>query len=222
MFECAYSETTKIRVLLTLLTSFRSFILKAELDLQSIITESKSDPSCILDEEFDYALGMVNCKAQEVSWEGFHASSASGPAGPALISATYDLSNLPIDLVLLIQELGGERIKSYMTAFEADIDRRDASVHSAPFLKKPNGVGTRPIRRISYFSDKEGKTRTVALLDYWSQTVLKPIHQVLADLLKNLKTDCTFNQGRFMEILPHLPGPFHSLDLSNATDRMPL
>jgi len=46
------------------------------------------------------------------------------------------------------------------------------------------------------------------------------LHKVLNSLLHRIEPDCTFNQGSFTRILPL--SPFHSLDLSNATDRMPI
>lgn len=76
-------------------------------------------------------------------------------------------------------------------------------------------------RKISYFADKEGKTRVIAILDYWSQTVLKPLHDHISMVLKGISTDCTFNQNHFQTCLP-TSGPYFSFDLSNATDRMPL
>lgn len=76
-------------------------------------------------------------------------------------------------------------------------------------------------RKLSCFSDKEAKTRTIAIVDYWSQTVLKPLHDKLNFLLRRIKCDCTFNQDAFSEILGS-DGPFYSLDLKSATDRMPV
>lgn len=84
-----------------------------------------------------------------------------------------------------------------------------------PLVKDPK------ISRISYFSDKEGKSRVIAIIDYWSQTALKPYHNFYMKLLKGLSRDCTFNHDSY-RFLKSLPGPFHSLDLSNATDRMPM
>lgn len=75
--------------------------------------------------------------------------------------------------------------------------------------------------KLACFGDKEGKTRVVAIVDYWTQSALKPYHQALMSLLKRLETDCTFNQDNYQRILS-LPGPYASLDLSSATDRMPL
>jgi len=76
-------------------------------------------------------------------------------------------------------------------------------------------------RKLSYFSDKEGKTRVIAILDYWSQTALKPLHDHLMGVLRGIKTDCTFNQDEFNFKLP-TEGPYYCFDLHAATDRMPL
>jgi hypothetical protein len=32
------------------------------------------------------------------------------------------------------------------------------------------------IRKITYVDSPEGKKRVIAIFDYWSQTVLKPLH----------------------------------------------
>lgn len=77
------------------------------------------------------------------------------------------------------------------------------------------------IRSLSYFPDKEGKTRVIAILDYWTQTCLRPMHSKINRLLEKIDTDCTFNQNHFQTCLPS-KATFHSLDLKSATDRMPL
>lgn len=48
------------------------------------------------------------------------------------------------------------------------------------------------LRKISYFSDKEGKTRVIGIMDYWSQSCLIQLHKQLNKLLRSIKNDCTF------------------------------
>jgi len=61
----------------------------------------------------------------------------------------------------------------------------------------------------------------IAILDYWSQTALRPLHDHLNQVLRRLgRIDGTFDQGAFTWIASL--SPLHSLDLSNATDRMPI
>jgi hypothetical protein len=81
----------------------------------------------------------------------------------------------------------------------------------------------RAFRKVVLLSDKEGKTREVAIADYWTQTVLKPLHIYLANILKNIKADCTHNQSKLVMSLKAKPGSsYHSIDLSSATDRFPI
>lgn len=61
----------------------------------------------------------------------------------------------------------------------------------------------------------------IAILDYWSQSALRGYHSIVNDILRKIKSDCTFNQNSIFRTLP-LRGPYYSLDLSNATDRMPV
>jgi Na+-transporting NADH:ubiquinone oxidoreductase subunit NqrA len=55
------------------------------------------------------------------------------------------------------------------------------------------------LRRLTYFADKEGKTRVIAIGDYLSQTVLKGLHNYLFRLLRKIPQDMTFDQGAFVE-----------------------
>lgn len=78
---------------------------------------------------------------------------------------------------------------------------------------------------MSYFADKEGKTRVIGICDYWSQSCLRPLHLHVNSVLRKILSDCTFDQDRFSSILPQMQlrnNSFHSIDLSAATDRMPI
>lgn len=80
--------------------------------------------------------------------------------------------------------------------------RRSGSGNRAQ-VKEPEVVKTRggasSIRRLVALSDLEGKTRNIAILDYWSQTVLRPIHFWIFEVLKKIPQDLTFSQGSFQE-----------------------
>lgn len=78
-------------------------------------------------------------------------------------------------------------------------------------------------RRLSYFPDKENKVRTVGILDYFSQTALKPLHIYISRALKKIRQDCTLDQGKFKELLLNSNvDKYYSVDLSAATDRFPI
>jgi hypothetical protein len=85
------------------------------------------------------------------------------------------------------------------------------------FKMRPSSL----IRKLSIVHDPEAKERVIAILDYWSQTALKPLHESLFKILREIPGDCTFNQGNFTHWLPSV-GPYYSMDLSSATDRFPV
>lgn len=76
------------------------------------------------------------------------------------------------------------------------------------------------IRRLSLVRDVDGKTRVVAMLDYWTQWALKPYHDRIMRLLRRIPMDVTFGQ----DISPFgdTAHSYHSIDLTNATDRFPI
>jgi len=63
--------------------------------------------------------------------------------------------------------------------------------------------------------------RVIAQLDYFSQTVLKPLHEYLFAVLRKIPQDQTYDQGGFRKALEGAE-IYYSIDLSNATDRFPI
>lgn len=163
----------------------------------------------------------LGLRPRDVSWSNFHMTSSSGPMGHALFTSLAELTVLPSNLIADIKLLGGEQLSKAIDALIMHGIHTNEMVR-AHFVGSPEGqTASSSYRKLFYFSDKEGKTRVVATLDYWSQTALRPLHKVLAHQLERLPGDCTFNQASFHRILA-FPGPYFSIDLSNATDRMPL
>jgi len=142
----------------------------------------------------------------------------SGPMGPALESAMYELPHIA-PLLPDIIAVGGEKLGAHIRHFFKEWIIGGRTYRMVDLLPKT----TRPVclRKLSYFADKEGKTRVIGILDYWSQTACKPLHEAMARILKQIPADCTFNQGRVTRALA-FRGPYYSCDLSNVTDRMPL
>jgi hypothetical protein len=76
--------------------------------------------------------------------------------------------------------------------------------------------------KLSIVKDPELKLRIIAMVDYQSQFVLKPIHEGLLDLLSSIPNDRTFTQDPFHNWSEDVKENFYSLDLSAATDRFPI
>lgn len=146
-------------------------------------------------------------------WEACHVSTKSGPNAQAMLGSVEDAHLLPDAAREFIRVLGGDAIILLIDT----IRLIQVPIWLAHFKLKPGGSRG----KLSLVRDKEAKCRIVAILDYWSQSVLKPLHAELFSLLKSLRPDCTFNQGSFRAKLSK-NGPYYSFDLSSATDRMPV
>ena len=68
----------------------------------------------------------------------------------------------------------------------------------------------------------DGKRRIFAIGNYINQRLLYPLHQWLANVLKRIPMDGTFDQTRPLDRLAGVKGTVHSVDLKSATDRWPL
>lgn len=97
------------------------------------------------------------------------------------------------------------------------------SVESKPSLYE-GIISSFPMRlgRLASFSDGGGKSRVIAIPDFWTQLVLKPLHNLLMDLLKLFPQDATFDQdGKLNEFAKRDYKTVYSLDLKAATDLIP-
>lgn len=143
-----------------------------------------------------------------------------------------------------IGELGGPLLRERMECLEAHMD---GALHNLvipvvlPFSK--GGVtgeklqsldvsqGKGRLRVLRPIADKEGKSRVIAIGDFWSQCALLPLHKCMFRILRRIPQDMTFSQGAFVEkltakgVLGTNAGgsvTLHSVDLSKATDRFPM
>jgi len=70
-----------------------------------------------------------------------------------------------------------------------------------------------------------GKVRVFAMVDVWTQSVLKPLHDMISEILKSLPNDGTFDQRAAVDrcfLKVKSAGVSYGYDLSAATDRLPI
>lgn len=172
----------------------RVFSPQIEVDLKAIVTE-------------------LGWKMTTPVWEAPHVTTKSGPNTQALIGSVEDAQLLSDAQISDLRILGGDLVVQQLESIRS----LNLLTWLSKFSKlKPNGR----LSKLSLVKDKEAKVRIVAILDYWTQSVLLPLHQALMSKLRGLKPDMTFNQGGFRVQLGQ--GPYHSLDLTAATDRFPV
>nr|UJQ92520.1 MAG: putative RNA-dependent RNA polymerase [Mitoviridae sp.] len=212
-------NTTLLRLVLTLLYSTRALQLGRIPDVRAIQDPPKADLPDLSKHVVSFwrDLGYrpsATKVPRGVYFKSFHMTTKAGPNGHALWTSMVDLKLLVghADLLAALKVVGGPK-------FQKILDLLIPVIHLLPKSIFP--VEGRLLRRLSYFPDKEVKVRVVAILDYWSQTVLRAFHDYLFKVLRKIPQDCTFNQGAFLDKTKGWK-VFHSLDLTSATDRFPI
>ncbi|QCF24448.1 RNA-dependent RNA polymerase [Entomophthora muscae mitovirus 4] len=209
-----------IRLLMTLLSWNRALPGSAYYPPLSTITEkSRMKESAFAELSFlipmvMQSMGLVGSNCPK--WSKYHLTTKAGPNAVALVSSLLEARILPDKLIENIRIVGGEDLYK--------------NINFIKFLK-PEKVAERfkiknfkdkilRIRKLSIVNAPERKSRVIAILDYWSQSALKPLHDRVFSILKGLEGDCTFRQSAPSKFVSN--GPYFSLDLSAATDRFPL
>jgi hypothetical protein len=88
--------------------------------------------------------------------------------------------------------VGGKKLSSIMLSLQGIYPRLSETSLPINFDKELK------LRKLVAFPDKEGKTRIVGILDYFSQTALRPLHTWIFSVLKRIPQDRTFTQSEFM------------------------
>lgn len=218
------SSTDRIRVLTTLLTSLRAITLTPKLDVKTITDPWKGKDNVTQHELWNVirSIGSVKRINKLKDWEDFHLSTKRGPAGQAILTSISEVTLLTPQLIDDISLLGGNKLASQLIALTDRLDILNWRSISW-FWRSTYKLKNECLRKLSFFSDKEGKTRVIGIVDYWTQSALRPLHGYLNNILKGIKSDMTFNQNSFTENpLDVGANKFHSIDLSAATDRMPI
>jgi hypothetical protein len=84
-------------------------------------------------------------------------------------------------------------------------------------------IGILPTGKIAQKIEPRGKVRIFAIPGYWTQTVLRGLHDSLFEYFKKLPHDCTFDQlAGITRVTESGSQKIWSYDLSAATDRFPL
>jgi hypothetical protein len=78
--------------------------------------------------------------------------------------------------------------------------------------------------RLSLIKELRGKTRVIGITDHWTQWLFKPLHDAVYSFLDKLPNDGTSNQLGPLKLMlgSNVNSEFYSIDLSAATDRLPV
>jgi hypothetical protein len=151
-------------------------------------------------------------------FRNFHMTSKRGPNGHALWSSFLDAMCLTPEMLESIRVIGGPKLHSLATRLV-----QLYLIIPSFFDRFVAITGSRTLRKITCIQDLEGKTREVAIGDYFTQAALRPLHHYLFRQLRRINQDCTFDQTKlFSSIKCDKGSSFHSVDLTAATDRFPI
>jgi len=208
-------ETSVLRHTLTLLFVLRNAPVPCASPDYSTITDGK--PPVLPEELLTFSEKMVRRRKWNIQPKPFNTylSTSMGPNGPAMLAAYEDLLSL-----------SSQQLKS-LEALTLPTDARRKYLRD-DYRNWPSILpkGRREklfTRKLVPIPDKEGKTRVIAIFDYWSQSSLKEVHESLNKILMSIPEDCTFNQGKILDAVNLPEGTiFHSVDLKSATDYFPV
>jgi uncharacterized protein (DUF2344 family) len=141
-------------------------------------------------------------------------SMTRGPNGPSILTSHYDASSLvqthssEADHLTNLATLTGNK-------WISDMFRHwGTSITDASYV----------IGKLALLQESGGKTRVIAIGDYWSQNILRSIHDHLMSILRRMVTDGTYNQEEQTKRLVRLSLGKETFcyDLTKATDRFPV
>jgi hypothetical protein len=120
--------------------------------------------------------------------------------------------------------------KKYLKINDVYHLRDKAKFFVNPFLSNKGKTWFKPILQdgigqLAFKEEAAGKIRVFAMVDCWTQSIMKPLHDALFQVLAKLPNDGTFDQNAAFEraqIKSHVAGCCYAYDLSSATDRLPI
>jgi len=140
-------------------------------------------------------------------------SIVAGPNGPSVLSSHLDTTALANEGHLgTVRELLAALSHPLLPSFD-----RMSGFEPTKDIPLKSG-------KLSFIQENGGKTRVIAIVDFWSQQALKVLHLAMMKFISRLPTDSTFDQNKgFKRAMELSQGKScYSYDLSSATDRFPL
>jgi len=135
-------------------------------------------PKTIVKRDSGLSLIETSSPSSIVSWVNlFHAPLQLARAGLGQVALDY------------MNEMGYSKLLQYWVT----IFKHAKIVHQLPHPFVKEGRGNH-IGQLSTKKEPAGKIRVFAMVDVWTQSILKPLHEALFSFLKSLPNDGTFDQ----------------------------
>lgn len=229
----------EVRMTLSLFKCYEAIVLPITEDISSIVSDSKGIENYHLMKE-----DFLRFLATSDQWRGafkdtftrelekfkddeidFHYTTKKGINGPAAGNAGLQSLALSEEKMARISDLSDKFYKEKYLPVILE-NRRFYKDMSNDISGKPRNLELikTALGKLAFVSDKGGKTRVVAVGNYWIQNALYPLHRVCFNTLRYVGSDGTFDQITQFENVRSASRtmPVWSYDLTTATDRIPL
>lgn len=216
-------DPKQVRAVLTLLRAVYHLETHINPQVDSIVTPSQVDVETLpwFNDFVEFSSNWAKpFKVSSTSWStsDLHVTTKAGPSGLAMVNSVNDLYALMEDKQLFmilkryLKVTNQLALLSYLGYLY--VQHQDAAI-----------VPSRTLSKLAFLSEGGGKTRTIAIADYWSQCALKSLHKELMGKLRKMQTDGTYDQNRLALSMRNWTETGRSIscfDLTTATDRFPV
>jgi hypothetical protein len=207
---------TEASIALTITSFYKDIILEADQDIDSITSPG---PDLSIPDDWSTFLfkWTKKFKSKGLKWSGMiHETTKNGPNGPALVNSHIDLFTVGNDPKLFNNILDWCRVTSNPHLLKYITDSFDRIKGLALTV----GLHS----KLAFLQEGGGKTRVIAMADYYTQEILTPLHREVMNFLRSLSTDGTYDQSHIVsKTIQAMKDrkPIYCFDLKSATDRLP-
>lgn len=250
----ALDEGLDERYVLSLLRSYESIRLPVVPDVSTVTVETKGGQNWIIDHEVSFGNfleksrwgkfirklfkeSLSDVQHKNKFGHGLHFTTKMGVLGPAISCAGKEAQSIDDNLMEIINRFSKSFGKVFRPLFDfgfyeiedftlSEVIRRNASFYSAEKLP-PKCVDPETFSytgKVACIPDKGGKTRIIAIGNYWVQESLLDLHKVIYKVLRKIPQDGTYRQESAASAVQTQSGKsvVWSYDLTAATDLTPL
>jgi hypothetical protein len=203
------SDIDMVRYSLSLARCWEEFKIPPEYLTDTITNKSSSEKDLIDDIcSFIDTWPGVNI-LPELKPGNFVLSNKAGPNGPATLTCLQDLAALRGPGQGRLYDSVKEMLKISIPFLE--LSNYDTS-------SMPKGIHS----KLVLLQDKFGKTRVIAIADYFSNLALSCIHKSFMYALQRMRGDVTYLQNEIPNLIKGLGDHLYSSDMTAFTDRFPI
>jgi hypothetical protein len=122
MEDSSDTSYSKIRIIMTLLTSLRSITCKPSLKVESIINPFNGYDDISLKEIARVTRALKIKRVPLPDWDSYHMTTKRGPLGQAILTSISEVTVLPQELIYDIFRLGGKALAEEILSLKDRLD----------------------------------------------------------------------------------------------------